>query len=684
MIRQPLVHTLRRASACTLAFSLTATGLMSSPAAAEPGPGWEALPAETIFAVRMPHTQGFLEDLRANTLAGQRIFSAEKFDQVMQLIEENNQEEWNEMVEGLEEYGFTLDDLLTIAQNNWGMGLVASPRGDQELPRMVLLGWAEMEDADIDRIYAAIDKADAEEADNEDSRRLDYELAGLEVRQYSASEMGMDSEVSWDLPEGFENMTQEQMDAHWAEVEKKEAEAKFVKIDETHLLLTRMPGRMAMAIGFPQSGDAVREMMADGKDIDWDAATDVASVQEIFANYLTSLDGGADASFASRILAVPEAANAVGSENTLIELYADGPQLIDLLGYVIGLEEGDEAAQQYRTVMNALGFNGLGVLAGSGHLTDGAFRFDFFSEMQAPRAGLLGTLDGQTLPAEPPAWVPAGTSYFHLAYDLGKLYDVVLDVVQQLAGPEAMQQVQMGNMMVQSQIQADIPTLLRSFGTRHSIVATESQQVTFETEEYDFDTESFKTVEKTTTMQPVALVWDLAAPDVWTNIMTAAKNFAPMAGDQVELVDDEQGFTGMRMSAEGLPMGFLLGRGKLVLGVGPEVTTRVLTSINNPPAVDASLLGSALYREGDALLNYQEGIAFSIQDVGTDMINGKQQILQLLDEESGLEPGLIEQIKALFPTDEDLKASFGVSVGQIIMTESGLSYEGATAMPAAE
>jgi len=684
MNRHAITRSFRTAAAWAATAAVTFTCFAAPPAAADDAPsaaGWEALPAETVFAFRMPHTQAFLENLRANTVAGQRIFTAEKFEQVKSLIEENNQEDWDEMVAGLAEYGFTLDDLLTIAQNNWGMGIVASPRDDQALPRILMLGWAEIDDADIDRVYAALDKAQEEEGLDEGDRRLDYELAGLDVRQYSSGEMGMDREVSWDLPDNFETMTEEQMEAHWADVEKMNAEAEFVKVDETHLLLTRMPGRLVMAIGFPQSKDAVREQLAGG-DIDWDIATDVAAVQDVLGRYLAALDGGADDSFAARVLAVPGAAEAVSSDETLFELYADGPGLIELIGAAVATDQSEQDAQQFRTVMDSLGFNGLGVIASSAHLFDGAMRFDLFSQMTAPRAGLLGTLDGQTLPAAPPAWVPAAASYFHLAYDLGKLYDVILQTAQQLGGPEVMQQVQMGNMMVQAQVQADIRTILSSLGTRHTIIATESQQITAEVEEYDADTQTFKTVERTTTVQPAAFVWDLADAEVWNRVMTVMKNFAPMAGGEVELAD-EQGFTGLRADLEGTPMGVMLGQGKLVVGVGPDVTTRALSSINNPPAGEDSLLGSTLYREGDALLNYREGIFFGIQNAGIDLVNAKNQLVQAMDNEaSPSEQALTEQIKALLPNDEDLKASLGVSVGQIIMTEDGLVYEAAAAMPA--
>lgn len=675
---------------CFSVFALAVAwlGLTSPQARAEADAGWRALPAETVFCFRMPNTQAFIENFRADTIAGQRIFTAEKMEQIKQLIAENDQDDWDAMVADLAEYGFTVDDLLQIAQNNWGMGIVAVPRGDGTLPRFMMIGWAEMDDAEIDRIYAALDQSEAEQMNPDKERRARFELAGLPVRQYSSAEMGSDREVDWSLPDDFDTMTVEQQEAHWASVEKAEADAKTVKIDETHGLLTRMPGRMVMAIGFPQSADAVREQLAAGQEIDWDAATDLASVKDALEHYLNALDGGADDSFAGRMLAEPDAAAAVDSGQSLFEFYADGPALIDLLGLAIGIDSGPEDAQQYRAVMDALGFNGLGVIAGSGHFNEGALRLDAFTGMAAPRAGLLGTLDGQTLPATPPAWVPDGVSYFHLAYDLGKLYDVVIETLQQFLSPEEMQQVQMGNMVVQGTVQTDIRTMLSSLGTRHSVIAAEAQQVTSQVEEYDFETESFKTVERTTTMQPLALVWELADEQVWSRVMTSLKGYAPMlAGPDsgIAMVDDEQGFTGMRVQEQALPMGFMLGRGKLVYGLGPDITGQTLAHLSNPPADDASLAGSTLYRRGDALINYRDGILFYIQDAGRDATSYKHQMMQLLEQNpEGYDPSLLEQIKQLIPSDDDLGAAFGVSVGQVTISDRGLTYGAAVATPAAE
>lgn len=671
-------------AATTCGLTLSATSLLTPAAAAPATPGWEALPAETVACIRMPNTQAFIENFRANTIAGQRLFTAERFDQVMELIKTENAADWEEFQEDLAEIGFTTDDLMEFAQSNWGAAFIADTRGDGQLPRMIMLGWADLEDADIDRIYAAIDKANEENPDA-DVRRTDLELEGVAVRQYSSAEMGMDREANWDTPEDFWEKTEEEQQAFWDEQEKIKEAAEYTKIDETHALLARVPGRMIVAIGVPQSKDKVREMIAAGQDIDWDAATDSESVQAVFARYLAAQDGGAEDSFAAKMLAQPEAAAAVGQGETFLEFYADGAQALSLIGLGIGIESGEDNAQQYHATMQSLGLDKLGVTASSVFFADGAVRTNSFVQMPN-RTALPTTLDGQTLSAAPPAWVPAGVTYFHLAYDLGKLYDVVIQTMQDLGGPEVMQQVQMGNMMVQGYAQADIRSILSALGTRHAGILLEGQEITFDAQEYDYETGETKTVERTTYVRPGALVWELSDANIWTNVITAAKNFAPMAGpDSGITVTDEQGFTGLRYDQGPMPGALMVGQGKLVVSFGPDVTARTLSLINNPPAGENAMVNSPLYLEGGQLIDYRDGIMFVIQDAGEDAVNSVRQLMSTLaGGNSNIEPGLLEKIKQIVPNDEDLRASFGVNVGQAYMTESGWVYEGATSTPAAE
>ncbi|MEM6458002.1 MAG: hypothetical protein AAF710_01270 [Planctomycetota bacterium] len=648
----------------SVCLTLAAVLLPARPAAAELGPGWEALPGETIAALRAPDTQGFLDAL-SETRAGQLIFTQERFDGVLALIQEANPDAWDDAIAELEKTGYSLDDLVELARNNWGLGVVAEPIDGETLPYFSALIWADLSEEELDQAYASMD-LDNEDMD-EGTRRVDLELAGLPVRQYSSDELEFDFEAEQDGGDGE------------------------VKSDETHVLVARMPGRLLMGMGFPQSGGRVDRMIADGAardQIDWDEATRVELLHATFARFLEAQEAGAGTdAFAGRMLAEADLADAVGNESSLLEYYLDVPRLIDVFRSAIAEQESAEEAEMFGTVMETLGLDGLGVAAGSAYLGEGALRLDTFVQMAAPRAGLLATLDGQTLPAAPPAWVPAGVSYGHLAYDLGKLYDVVIQTITATAGPEAAQQVMMGNMMVQAQVQADIPTILRSLGTAHRVVVMEGQEVTAEVQEYDFDAQEMKTVERTSYVQPTALVWNPSDAAVWDRVMAAIKGFAPMAGPDsgIELAD-EQGFTGLRVENPqmGTPMGFMLGQGHLVVGIGPEATARTLTALSAPPAA-GGLADSEDYRAGDALLGYEPGIAFGIQDLRQDAIAGKRQFdLALQHGQIDLDPELADKVRALLPTDDEINESFGVSVGQVTMTDGGLKYEAASAMPGGE
>ena len=667
---------------------LAAAALASFSPLAHAEPAWQALPAETVAAFRMPATQQFVQSFREQTVAGQRIFTADRWNQIVQLVQQYNSDDWEQFTSSLEEYGFTTDDLLEIAQSNWGVGFVATPRGADQLPRMMILGWADLDDQRIDQIYAAVDKSHADNPQPEERmRRIDLDLAGAEVRQYSIAEMGMDRQTDWSMPDDAGNMTQEQLDEHWAKLEEENNKAQYTKVDETHLLVTRQPGRLILALGLPQSKEEVRQQLADGQNIDWDSATDAQSVQDCLTRFLLAQGEGEADSFAARLSAKPAADQVLGQDNALFEFAADMPRVFELIGDGIRLEQDEETAAQFEAIMRSLGLDGLGVAAASGYFSDQAIRYQLFAEAAAPRRGLPGTLDAATLPAEPPAWVPADVTYFHLAYDLSQLYDVVLQTVQDIAGPEAAQQVQMGNMMVQNYAQADIPTILRALGTRHSVMLMEGREFTTTAQEWDFEAETMKTVERQSYMRPGAMVWDLADGEVWNRVMMTLKNFAGMAGGAEGGVAtvDEQGFTGLRSDAGTFPGSLMLGQQKLMFGFGPDVSAQALSLLNNPPADGQSMATSPMFAEGAQLLDYRDNVLFFIQDGGEDAINSKRQMTTLFESpDADMDPELWQQIQQIIPSDDDLRASFGVSVGQVYLTDEGLIYEGAAATPAAE
>ena len=67
------------------------------------------------------------------------------------------------------------------------------------------------------------------------------------------------------------------------------------------------------------------------------------------------------------------------------------------------------------------------------------------------------------------------------------------------------------------------------------------------------------------------------------------------------------------------------------------------------------------------------------------MVAGVRQLMNVvLDANSGVDPELAQRIEALMPSDEDLQAAVGASVGQMRLEDSGIIMEGAMATPAAQ
>ena len=136
------------------------------------------------------------------------------------------------------------------------------------------------------------------------------------------------------------------------------------------------------------------------------------------------------------------------------------------------------------------------------------------------------------------------------------------------------------------------------------------------------------------------------------------------------------------MDQEPFPASIMVGQQHLMFGFGPDISGRTLTLLNTPPAADNRLATSSLYDQGAKLIDYRENVAFFIQDGGDDMIGSKNMIVHAMQADAQPEDkATLQQLMDLLPSDEDLRASFGVSVGQIYMTDQGLVYEGAAATP---
>ena len=632
-------------SAVLAASLLTFSSLLPTQAVAEPlAPGWTALPAETIACVRMPDTRGFLASLREGTALGQKVLTNERLSGLVTLFQERNTEGWETFTTSLSDVGLTPSELGGLLQEPWGAGWVLAPSETRDTPRSAVVFWADLEEEHIDTLYTVLDQNDSL---NYRAARTDLQLVGHAVRQYAIPQ---NDPAENGAPATLANAT-----------------------DLSHLLITRLPGRMVAVIGTPESAPQVAQARDTGGDLNWDQLTDVETLHGIISRYLAHAATGDDDGFAPRLAADPGISGATHLSRgdqapTFAEWFIDVPTILSFGQKTMRQQNGPEQADQFAAVSSALGLDQLGAFAGSVFSTDRGLQLRGFLGAPAPRRGLAALLDGATLPAAPPAWVPSDVGYGHLAFDLSKVWDLTLDVATQVGGPQAAQQLQFANAMAGGVVQSDIPTVLRSLGTAHRFVNLAAQAPNPQHPDQIIS-------------QPFALIWDLADAAVMQRLMAF---LTQQAGAQPGVTAaEEQGFSGLRFDQQGVSGAAMLGTSNLVFGIGGDLTDRVVTGLNNPPAPADTMAQDEVFLSGQAVLPYQDGFFFQFSDGGRDLVAAARQIMTVALAPT-VDPEAARQIEALMPSDDDLRAAVGASVAQMRLSDGGIILEGALATPEAE
>ena len=156
-----------------------------------------------------------------------------------------------------------------------------------------------------------------------------------------------------------------------------------------------------------------------------------------------------------------------------------------------------------------------------------------------------------------------------------------------------------------------------------------------------------------------------------------------------------------------------VGRGYLLLGIGPDVVEPLMATLRNPPQGEAALRSSPLLTRAAALLPPEAGIVYHVTDYNRSIKSLRQTVVSLLEtalaqmgsqsliapapgaddqpaeseaaEKAELErtKALLEKIKGLLPTDDELEGVLGVGVGQAVVNQHGLLYRSAIELPPA-
>jgi len=700
---------LRRLFLLSLAWSGTCVGA----SAAEPPPSWRLVPEETMLLARVPSGSEFIDALRRQTKFGTTILSRERIEKLIALQSDDGEEGAKDfMSQVLGQIDLRGEDYVQLLEGELGAALVVLPDAKHG-PQLVGLGWLEPRGGLAEKLVTAIQKTiDEQRDDAHPVRRVDLDLAGHTVTHLSIPLLTSDVQEPHPDFQPNAELTAENIRQQQAKRAEMLKNVKKIEIGRANVFFTRANNRLLLCGTLPRfsvsvwadDGEPEDEPGSD-EDSDaeqatfeftasWNARNDdldelsgVEAATGVFARFLEA-HGSQGGDTAPPILAAPGLEAALPTGIPLMEIVGD-------LGRVLKLAEtpGDPTVS---AVFQALGIDTLGAVAIRTVLDGTALRTGTFICAPAPRHGLLTFLDQPALPAGPPDWAPSSArAYRHVSFDLGKAYTEIRDLAVALGGDEAKQDFDSADGEIEALLQTNVAGLLSSLGQRHTFISFSQKRAEASTAA---DCECGGICDPlATALSDVreGIVWQVKDEQVWMRLMRIIAD-VPEADDLV-MASEEQGFTGYRLKRSPLDAGFFVGRGYLVLGIGEEVTESLLAVLRTLPTGVAALRSSSLVERAKGLLAPEAGLEYQISDAGREMKDLKELLTSLL---SGPLPGaqvgavsgdsraahsdaaLTEKLKALFPSDEDLEGSVGVSVCQTVVNGYGLVRQSVIELPA--
>ncbi len=665
---------------CTLLIALLAA---ATTATADDMPSARCLPAETLAAVRLPDGKAFADLLRKQTRFGAVFFSDDRWDRIIDILEEETDGDLDDVEEAMGQYGLSLDDLKKSLNGETGLSLVAGPREGRR-PLLIALAWLEPGEEEAKRLFNAVSQALDEAADEDEpfpAQRQDIELGDYQVIHVTSPEVDYGT-PEFDFDEEWEQM--EEGDEQPPDFEDDEAEAEAEEapeprvVDQTHLLLTRRESKLLIAIASPQSREQVIELLNDEKKIDWDDLTGVEQLKGVFARFLEAHDDEAQGlgPFTQRAMQVKGLHDAMPAGVVGLELMVDLRAGMEVLAQ---FDDDEEVAP----ALDTLGLHQLGFAAMRWSLDGNVMRTGMFLEAPAPRKGLVGALDQEPIDPVPPAWAPADVlNYNQISLDLGKFYTLLKQMVIEVGGQDAANMFQMAEAQAMAMLQADMATLLSSLGHKHVIM-------THAPKENDADADAEEDPFSQVPTQRTAIVWQLQDEQVWQRMMQVVIGgmFAPMSQGALQPAE-EQGFTGWRMNQPPVQGGLFMGKGFLVLGIGDGVVETALAALSNPPEGDAALRTSKTYRRAGELMKLRPGLNFQVADFNrvAATLRGsiKNSINMGLAQAAPADAQAINIMARLldaFPDDEKMEGMFGVATGHTFVDGNGLTGESIIELP---
>jgi len=618
-----------RRSTCTLIACLLAFGILPG---VEP---WRSLPEETVFAVRVPDGLAFGEALAVTEL-GRFWTSEDRLARFVEIFRENaSEDELSAFEDLMAKFQYQDGDVARLFAGPAGLGIAMLPLLPEEADsKAISLGWFQPEAGLSDRIFAAIDRLLAEQAEHVE--RFDEAIAGFTVQHYRVQR----SKQEWEWqqgPDGNGEMVQIEVEA------------------EPMLILVH---RDAAGVRFASFTEEVG----------------LERGQQAFGRFL-SADG--EGGFAAEMLADQAVQDALPVGVRAVEFYGNLDPLWSSMRALAERAEPPAELAEARKIFRATGLDQLSSLAYGVALDGALMRFNGFVTLPPEGGGLLALAEQPVVEDLPPAWVPADADgYQQLGFDFVAFYQTLVEVLVAVQGEAMQQQIQQMDQRAMMMLGTDVAGLLQALGRRLHFVTYPALGLDFDDNSESLEQQA---MDKNTR---VGIVFDLADEQL---VQKAWQQYSMMLG-MFMTPSDEQGFSGFRSQADADPnmpeFGLFLGHGRFVFAFGGGVSEKLLTALANPG--EGGFVGQEWVGRAMAHLPV-DGWTYSVSRTGTQVAAlwkfYMEMIRRQLQQQEQAAVG--EQIIELLPTADAWKSMLGVSTFRMLRASGGLQLQGLMELPLA-
>ena len=632
---------------------------------------FQALPNDTIAALRINLSKENLNAIKNETQLGKMFSDPKRIDKLKNIFEEalKKEGEYDEYKKNLNEFGLKDRDLHTLLNSKFGFSFSLSDKVANKNMGLIFM-WLKNEPDLINRFYQAFGENYKLE---KTEKRLDQNLADTDVitlldqQNHEVSHMVNLGDghlllaIATDLNNKAISKDFESDDFGDSDISDDFEPQVFNKL---HKMIRE---EAKFQVQFFQDGLADESLdgnTTSGNKMDDKAFAQLKELSEAHTSQLLAAKNGSGSDFYAKTM----------QKEGMRQNAPEGDLIFEAVADLQNIKMDAEAKAIFDK------FGELSTLGTWLTYKENLMFSNLFVSLPENKRGYLELLNQPHIDGKPEAWVPKDLqTYSQVAMDLPYTWNKVKGIMIEENVPNANQIEAQVNTQLQMSFQSDLNTLLNSFGKKVEILEFKSNNP-FESMTYNGS---------------AAIVFEFNNPELMNKILMTLKGLASMSAPGTLIDSPLLGFNGFKIDptkSNGVAFSVHYGKNKLVISLGEKTDERVVNLINTPPAYADTLVNSAEYNEFQSKYTPSKVLLSSFNDAGKTMaqlmsgINSSDMIGNLL-QMAGEDDEMVElfnKFKEVLPKETEIANLFKLACSSANFSEHGLLIKSVSQLPQAK